>query len=75
VFCHLDWVLRAIKCGFYHTDRGLRAIECVFFHTDWGGPVDLKPKSPRGPSGFGDALWALGGRGVNSQLDSQIEDL
>jgi hypothetical protein len=37
-----------------------------------GGPVDQKTKSTRGPGGFG---WALGGRGVNSQLDSQIEEL
>jgi hypothetical protein len=27
------------------------------------GHVDLKAKGPRGPDGFGEAFWALGGRG------------
>jgi hypothetical protein len=40
---------------------------CVLPH-GLGGLVERKSKSMRGPSAFGKAFWALGGRGANSHL-------
>jgi hypothetical protein len=41
---------------------------CVLLH-GLGCLVDQKAKSTRAPGGFGSCVGALGGRGVNSQLD------
>ena len=64
---HKVWVL----------PRGLRAPGhnmCVLPH-GLGGLVGRKSKAPRVPWASGHGFGALGGRGVNSQVDSQIEVL